>query len=189
VKTLRVGLSLSSCRPARDRRLRPPRRCDGDADAWFAVCCRWRWYRRGFASQGSLQLSSDGRYTLAVDAGSNQVSVLRINPGGSLKRVSRRPVSANGTNPVSIAVYGPLVLRRQCNRRAAPAERTRAGRGHAGPGLGSGALPLRTVPDTEQRPSLEDAIPHAGAGWTRSGSAGRASSTSRVPDSMLVGLK
>ena len=30
------------------------------------------------ASQGSLQLSGDGRYLLAVDAGSNQISVLRI---------------------------------------------------------------------------------------------------------------
>ncbi|HEY8802279.1 MAG TPA: 3-carboxymuconate cyclase, partial [Candidatus Dormibacteraeota bacterium] len=29
-------------------------------------------------SQGALQLSSDGRYLLAVDAGSNQISVLRV---------------------------------------------------------------------------------------------------------------
>ena len=32
----------------------------------------------GLASQGALQVSSDGRYVIAVDAGSNQVSVLRI---------------------------------------------------------------------------------------------------------------
>src|SRR5215471_30376 len=31
----------------------------------------------GIGSQGALQLSADGRYLLAVDAGSNQVSVLR----------------------------------------------------------------------------------------------------------------
>ena len=37
------------------------------------------------ASQGSLQLSADGRYLLAVDAGSNQISVLRIRPDGSLR--------------------------------------------------------------------------------------------------------
>ena len=36
----------------------------------------------GVASQGSLQLSADGRYLLAVDAGSNQISVLRIKPHG-----------------------------------------------------------------------------------------------------------
>ena len=63
---------------------------------------------KGLASQGSLQESSDGRYLLAVDAGSNQVSVLRIKSGGTLKRVGR-PVSSNGVNPVSIAVDGQLV--------------------------------------------------------------------------------
>jgi hypothetical protein len=56
-----------------------------------------------------LQLSSDGRHLLAVDAGSNQISVLRIKTGGSLERVGRSPVSSNGTNPVSIAVSGHLV--------------------------------------------------------------------------------
>jgi 6-phosphogluconolactonase len=63
---------------------------------------------KGLASQGSLQQSSDGRYLLAADAGSNQVSVLRIKSGGSLKRVGQ-PVSSNGVNPVSIAVHGDLV--------------------------------------------------------------------------------
>jgi 6-phosphogluconolactonase len=63
----------------------------------------------GLASQGSLQQSSDGRYLLAVDAGSNQVSVLRIKFDGSLKRVGGGPVSSNGVNPVSIAVDGRLV--------------------------------------------------------------------------------
>jgi 6-phosphogluconolactonase (cycloisomerase 2 family) len=62
----------------------------------------------GLASQGALQRSSDGRYLLAVDAGSNQISVLRVKSGGSLKRVGR-PVSSNGVNPVSIAVYRDLV--------------------------------------------------------------------------------
>ena len=63
----------------------------------------------GLASQGSLQRSSDGRYLLAVDAGSNQISVLRIKSDGSLKRVGRRLVSSSGVNPVSIAVRGHLV--------------------------------------------------------------------------------
>jgi hypothetical protein len=61
------------------------------------------------ASQGSLQLSADGRYLLAVDAGSNQVSVLRIKPDGSLQIAQGTPVSSNGVNPVSIAVDGGLV--------------------------------------------------------------------------------
>lgn len=59
------------------------------------------------ASQGSLQLSADGRYLLAVDAGSNQISVLRIKPDGSLQVAD--VASSNGGNPVSIAVAGRLV--------------------------------------------------------------------------------
>src|SRR5438094_10624451 len=35
-------------------------------------------------SQGSLQVTSDGRYVLAADAGSNQIAVLRIRPDGAL---------------------------------------------------------------------------------------------------------
>jgi hypothetical protein len=63
----------------------------------------------GLASQGALQFSADGRYVLAVDAGSNQVSVLRVNPGGSLSLVSGGVVSSGGTLPDSIAVHGSLV--------------------------------------------------------------------------------
>ena len=61
------------------------------------------------ASQGSLELSSDGRYLLAVDAGSNQISVSRIKPDGSLQNVQGSPYASNGVNPVSIAVSGKLV--------------------------------------------------------------------------------
>jgi 6-phosphogluconolactonase len=61
------------------------------------------------ASQGSLQLSADGRYLLAVDAGSNQISVLRIKPDGSLQPAQGSPVSSDGVDPVSIGVHGDLV--------------------------------------------------------------------------------
>ncbi len=61
------------------------------------------------ASQGSIELSADGRYLLAVDAGSNQISVLRIKPNGSLQQAEGSPVSSGGVNPVSIAVSGGLV--------------------------------------------------------------------------------
>jgi 6-phosphogluconolactonase (cycloisomerase 2 family) len=60
-------------------------------------------------SQGALQVTSDGKYLLAVDAGSNQVSVLRINSDGELKPVGGGPVSSGGSKPVSIAVHGSLV--------------------------------------------------------------------------------
>jgi 6-phosphogluconolactonase len=63
----------------------------------------------GLASQGAIQFSADGRYVLAVDAGSNQVSVLRVNPGGSLSLVPGGVVSSGGTLPDSIAVHGSLV--------------------------------------------------------------------------------
>lgn len=61
------------------------------------------------ASQGALQLSADGRYLLAVDAGSNQISVLRIKHDGSLQSAQGSPVPANGSNPVSIAVSNKLI--------------------------------------------------------------------------------
>ena len=61
------------------------------------------------ASQGSLELSADGRYLLAVDAGSNQISVLRIKPDGSLQIAEGSPVASNGVDPVSITVSDDLV--------------------------------------------------------------------------------
>jgi 6-phosphogluconolactonase len=57
----------------------------------------------GLASQGAIQVTSDGRYLLAVDAGSNQVSVLRITADGVLVLVGQ-PVSSGGVQPVSVAV-------------------------------------------------------------------------------------
>jgi 6-phosphogluconolactonase (cycloisomerase 2 family) len=60
------------------------------------------------ASQGSLQLSADGRYLLAVDAGSNEISVLRVKPDGSLQPVGA-PVASGGVDPVSLGVHDDLV--------------------------------------------------------------------------------
>jgi 6-phosphogluconolactonase (cycloisomerase 2 family) len=48
-------------------------------------------------------------YLLAVDAGSNQISVLRIGSDGGLKPVGGGPVSSGGNEPVSIAVHDDLV--------------------------------------------------------------------------------
>jgi 6-phosphogluconolactonase len=62
----------------------------------------------GIGSQGALQQTGDGRYLLAVDAGSNQVSVLKIRSGGGL-RLAGSPVSSGGTMPVSIAMHDNLV--------------------------------------------------------------------------------
>jgi hypothetical protein len=61
----------------------------------------------GLASQGAVQVSSDGRYVIAVDPGSNQLSVLRIKHDGTLKLASI--VSSGGVKPVSIAEHDGLV--------------------------------------------------------------------------------
>jgi 6-phosphogluconolactonase (cycloisomerase 2 family) len=63
----------------------------------------------GLASQGALQISPDGRFLIAADAGSNQVSVLRVKPGGSLMLVAHGVVSSGGVLPVSVAIHGDLV--------------------------------------------------------------------------------
>jgi 6-phosphogluconolactonase len=57
----------------------------------------------GLASQGAIQATPGGRYLLAVDAGSNQISVLRVTKGG-VPVLAGRPVSSGGVQPVSIAI-------------------------------------------------------------------------------------
>src|SRR5260221_9731534 len=58
-------------------------------------------------SAGAIQFSSDGRYILAVDAASNDISVLRVKHDGSLDLVET--AQSNGTTPLSLAVSGDLV--------------------------------------------------------------------------------
>jgi DNA-binding beta-propeller fold protein YncE len=60
-----------------------------------------------FGSAGGLQRSTDGRFLLATDPASSQISVLRINGDGSLKLVDVR--SSNGLTPISIATHDGLV--------------------------------------------------------------------------------
>ncbi len=63
----------------------------------------------GIGSQGALQSADHGHYLLAVDAGSNQISVLRVRPDGSLRSLRRGPFDSGGAEPVSIAVHDQLV--------------------------------------------------------------------------------
>jgi 6-phosphogluconolactonase len=63
----------------------------------------------GLASQGAIQITPGGRFLLAVDAGSNQISVLRIHRDGSLSQVPGGVISSGGNLPDSIAVHGNLV--------------------------------------------------------------------------------
>jgi 6-phosphogluconolactonase len=62
----------------------------------------------GLPSQGAIQLSSDGRFLLAVDAASSQVSVLRLGAHGVPSLVGS-PISSGGSEPLSLAVSGDLV--------------------------------------------------------------------------------
>ena len=73
----------------------------------------------GLAEQGAIQITPDGRFVIAVDAGSNQISVLRIHADGSLSLVPSGVVSSGGTparqrrGPRQPGVRGQLRERRQ----------------------------------------------------------------------------
>ena len=65
----------------RHRRVRPARRRHADAYVWLAVHRRWRLHGEVIGSQDALRITADGRYLLAVAAGSNGISVLRADEG------------------------------------------------------------------------------------------------------------
>ena len=60
----------------------------------------------GLGSQGALVLSDDGRWLLAVNPGSNDVSVFAVQPGGL---VGTDRVASNGTGPTSVTIRNHLV--------------------------------------------------------------------------------
>ncbi len=60
----------------------------------------------GLGSQGAVTLSNDGRLVFAVNAGSNDVSVLRVG-SSDLSLLSRTP--SGGTLPISVTTYGNTV--------------------------------------------------------------------------------
>jgi 6-phosphogluconolactonase (cycloisomerase 2 family) len=60
---------------------------------------------KGLGSQGAIQATADGRFLLAVDAGSSQISVLRVTRDGVPVPVGP-PVSSAGVQPVSITISG-----------------------------------------------------------------------------------
>ncbi len=58
-------------------------------------------------SQNAVVLTQDGHWLIAVDAGSNQVSVFQVNGGGSLTLAEA--VGSQGTTPISVAVNNDVV--------------------------------------------------------------------------------
>lgn len=63
----------------------------------------------GIATEGAIRTADDGQYLLAVDAGSNEISILRIGADGSLTPVPGSPFASGGVEPDSIAVNNGLV--------------------------------------------------------------------------------
>ena len=61
------------------------------------------------STQGALQISPNGHFLVAADAGSNQISVLQINKDGSLRLVPGGVVFSRGALPDSLAIHGSLV--------------------------------------------------------------------------------
>jgi 6-phosphogluconolactonase len=61
----------------------------------------------GLATQGEVVLAGGGRWLLAVNAGSNDVSLFRVGGDGALTWADK--VSAGGTMPVSVTAYEDLV--------------------------------------------------------------------------------
>jgi 6-phosphogluconolactonase (cycloisomerase 2 family) len=60
----------------------------------------------GLGSQGALMLTNDQRWLLAVNAGSNDVTVFSVTPHG-LEWRSKTP--SGGAMPISVGIYGRLV--------------------------------------------------------------------------------
>lgn len=60
----------------------------------------------GLGSQGAVALSDNERWLLAVNAGSDDLSVFEVQPRG-LRLVDR--ANAGGTLPISVAIHGSLV--------------------------------------------------------------------------------
>lgn len=61
----------------------------------------------GLGSQGAVTLTRDGRYLLAVNAGSNDISLFAVRANGSLEWTSQ--VGSGGTLPISVTSWGSLV--------------------------------------------------------------------------------
>jgi 6-phosphogluconolactonase (cycloisomerase 2 family) len=59
-------------------------------------------------SQGAIQITADGDFLIAVNAGSNDISVLSIADDGALTEVGM-PVPSGGTTPLSLTVHNDLV--------------------------------------------------------------------------------
>ena len=132
-------------------------------------------------SQGAIQVASHGRYVLAVDAGSNQISVLAVGSDGSLSLVGS-PVSSGGIEPVSIAVHRRLVY-------VANEGDGTSGSNYTGFRLGSDGVlkPLSGSTVSLPATALPGDILFNGTGNNLIGDRGRDHRSQHVPDRQLPG--
>src|SRR5438552_14178268 len=82
------------------------RAADGTLTAAGTVATGGTGTGSGLGSQGALALSDNGRWLFAVNAGSNDVSILRVSPAG-LALTDRIP--SGGVQPISLSVRGKLL--------------------------------------------------------------------------------
>lgn len=62
----------------------------------------------GLGSQGAIALSESGHWLLAVNAGSDDVTVFEVRPDGALRAQSK--TASGGDMPISITVHGDMVF-------------------------------------------------------------------------------
>lgn len=77
----------------------------------------------GLGNQGALALDDGGDFLFAVNAGSNDISVLRTRPGG-LTLVDR--VASGGVSPISLTVSGDLLYALNAGSGSAPGSISRS---------------------------------------------------------------
>ncbi len=83
------------------------RAADGSLSAQDPVATGGMGTGAGLGNQGALALTRDRRWLLVVNAGSDDVSLLRVTPRG-LHLADRAP--SGGTQPISVTVHGRVVF-------------------------------------------------------------------------------
>jgi 6-phosphogluconolactonase (cycloisomerase 2 family) len=100
------AIYVNTNRPAGNQVRRFARNADGTIGASADYATGGSGTGAGLGSQGALALSTNGHWLVAVNAGSNDVSVFRASAHG-LELTDRTP--SGGTMPISVTVSGSLV--------------------------------------------------------------------------------
>ncbi len=82
------------------------RAADGSLTSLGSVSTHGLGTGAGLGSQGAVDLTSNGKWLIVVDAGSNEITVFKVQ-GTTLTFASK--TGSQGTDPISVANYGDLV--------------------------------------------------------------------------------